>query len=333
MEEIVNLFVGFLQVLYLWILGSLKVFIPKSLRLKSVEGKNVLITGGGSGIGRLMAMKLYERGANIVIWDINPEGLKSTVEDLHSIRKDGKVLPMVVDVSDRNEVYEKSSEVKKQLGPESKVDILINNAGIVNGKRFLKLEDEKVVKLFEVNTLAHIWITKAFLPEMLADNDGHLVYIASIAGLSGGCNISDYAASKFANLGLEESIRYELKADGYNGIRSSIVCPWFISTGLFAGAKSDIIPFLEPEYVADCIIEGVLANDETIFIPRMMYLLYFLKSFLPSSASYKLFEVLKGTTAMDSFTGRHGSSDGSPDNERKTRALWHALISDLSSLN
>lgn len=112
----------------------------------------------------------------------------------------------------------------------------------------------------------------------------------------------------YANHGCD--VRYELKADGYHGVKSSIVCPWFISTGLFAGARSDIIPFLEPSFVADSIVTGVLADEEVIFIPRMMYFLNFLKSFMPSRAFYKIFEALKGTTAMDTFTGRHGHPSG-----------------------
>ncbi len=80
--------------------------------------------------------------------------------------------------------------------------------------------------------------TKAFLPDMMATNKGHIVSIASVAGLSGSVKLSDYCASKFAAVGFEESLRLELQCDGYYGIHSTVVCPFFINTGMFAGVKS-----------------------------------------------------------------------------------------------
>ncbi|PRD29453.1 UNVERIFIED_CONTAM: Short-chain dehydrogenase/reductase family 16C member 6 [Trichonephila clavipes] len=79
---------------------------------------------------------------------------------------------------------------------------------------------------------------KAFLPDMMAENKGHIVSIASLAGIAGATRLTDYCASKFAAVGFEESLRLELYDEGYTGIHSTVVCPFFINTGMFDGANS-----------------------------------------------------------------------------------------------
>jgi len=301
MDDIVDLVKGVVFMIIAWIQGCIMALIPSNLRLKDVSSDIVLITGGGSGIGQLVAIKFAKLGSTVVLWDLNQAGMNKTAADIKKVG--GRCHTYICDVSNRKAVYEVAQRVKEEVGV---VSILMNNAGIVNGKRLLKLEDEKIIKTFEVNTFAHFWTCKAFLPDMMSKNKGHIITVSSIAGMSGGCNISDYAASKFANIGFEESLRYELKTDGYDGIVSTMVCPWFINTGLFAGAKSEVIPFLEPEFVAKKIIEGVLINQEVIMIPRMLYYLYVLKSFLPVRAMFELCVLLKGHSAMDTFVGRNG---------------------------
>ena len=109
-------------------------------------------------------------------------------------------------------------------------------------KQFIKIFMCLTTKL----TFTLFWQTiKAFLPDMMAKSRvpgqkgyGHLVTVASIAGLSGSVRLADYCASKFAAVGLEESLRLELQCEGYNGIHSTVVCPFFISTGMFAGVDS-----------------------------------------------------------------------------------------------
>ena len=301
MDDIFGLLKGVVLMTIAWIKGSFMVFMPKNMRNKDVSKDIVLITGGGNGIGQIVATKFAKLGSTVVIWDLNEAGMKKTAEDIKKIG--GRCHTFVCDVSSREQVYEVAQRVKEEVGV---VSILMNNAGIVNGKRLLKLDDEKILKTFGVNTLSHFWTAKAFLPDMMSKNKGHIITVSSIAGLSGGCNLSDYSASKFANIGFEESLRYELKTDGYDGIVSTMVCPWFINTGLFAGVKSEVIPFLEPEYVANKIIDGVLINQEVILIPRMLYFLYFLKSFLPVKSMFEMLILLKGNHAMDTFVGRNG---------------------------
>ncbi|NXC94446.1 RDHE2 dehydrogenase, partial [Certhia familiaris] len=194
--------------------------------------------------------------------------------------------------------------VKKEVGD---VSILINNAGIVIGKGFLDSPDSLVEKTMEVNTMAHFWTYKAFLPAMIAANHGHLVSIASCAGLFGTNQLSDYCASKFAAVGFAESIDMEMRALRKTGVKTTIVCPYVINTGMFDGVKSKwprVLPSLDPEYVAERIISAVRQNQEMLFIPRMAYVLYFFKSFLPVKATVLLSDYFGSLDVMSTFKGR-----------------------------
>jgi all-trans-retinol dehydrogenase (NAD+) len=252
----------------------------------------------------MLATRFAALGSTVVIWDVNTKGLEETSTNIK--RLGGKCHTFVVDVSDRKLVYNMASRVKEEVGV---ITILINNAGIVSGNRFLQLDDQKIVRTMEVNTFASFWTTKAFLPDIIARGSGHLVTTASIGGITGSCNLADYCASKFAVIGFMEALRYELLCDGHRNIHTTTVCPWFIDTGLFNGVKCDIIPLLQPEYVVDSIMAGILINQAIIFLPRMLYFLYFLKSFMPVAAMDRMFVLLKADTSMDTFTGRNGNID------------------------
>ncbi|XP_014728571.1 PREDICTED: epidermal retinol dehydrogenase 2-like isoform X2 [Sturnus vulgaris] len=258
-----------------YLLESL-VFLVVPVRKKNVSGEIVLITGAGSGIGRLLAIKFASLGATVVLWDINQEALNCTVKVARE-NGAGRVHSYVCDCSKRQDIYRVADQVKKEVGD---VSILINNAGVVIGKRFLDSPDSLVDKTMEVNTMAHFWTYKAFIPAMIAANHGHLVSIASCAGLCGGSQLSDYCASKFAAVGFAESIDMELRALRKTGVKTTIVCPFAINTGMFDGVKSkwpNLLPVLDPEYVADRIISAVRQNQEMLLIPRILYVLHFFK--------------------------------------------------------
>ncbi|XP_039558870.1 epidermal retinol dehydrogenase 2-like [Passer montanus] len=300
-----NFFLETLKVIVLvvyYLLESL-VFLVVPGRKKNVSGEIVLITGAGSGIGRLLALKFASLGATVVLWDINQEGLNCTVR-LAREKGAGRVHSYVCDCSKRQDVYRLADQVKKEVGD---VSILINNAGIVIGKRFLDSPDALVEKTMEVNTMAHFWTYKAFLPAMIAANHGHLVSIASGAGLCGTSQASDYCASKFAAIGFAESIDMEMRALRKTGVKTTIVCPYVINTGMFDGVKSKwprMVPVLDPEYVAERIITAVRQNQEVLLIPRLTHLLCFLKSFLPVKVLVLLLDYFGLVEIMNTFKGR-----------------------------
>lgn len=278
-------------------------FLVVPVRKKNVSGEIVLITGAGSGIGRLLAVKFASLGATVVLWDINQEGLNCTV-GLVKQKGAGRVHSYVCDCSKRQDIYRVADQVKKEVGD---VSILINNAGIVVGKRFLDSPDSLVDKTMEVNTMAHFWTYKAFLPAMIAANHGHLVSIASCAGLCGTSQASDYCASKFAAIGFAESIDIEMRSLRKTGVKTTIVCPYVINTGMFDGVKSKwprLIANLDPEYVAERIVSAVRQNQEVVLMPRIAYLAPFFKSFLPVKAAVLLLDYFGLVDMMNTFKGR-----------------------------
>ncbi|RUS71580.1 hypothetical protein EGW08_020658 [Elysia chlorotica] len=131
------------------------------------------------------------------------------------------------------------AQVKQEVGD---VDILVNNAGIVTGTKFLDSPDSMNIKTMDINCNAHFWTVKAFLPAMLKKNRGHVVSLASAAGLFGVSGLSDYCASKFAAVGFDESLRAEIAKMGKTGVKTTVVCPFYINTGMFEGAQSRILP-------------------------------------------------------------------------------------------
>ncbi|XP_058384721.1 short-chain dehydrogenase/reductase family 16C member 6-like [Diceros bicornis minor] len=288
--------------------------IPKGK--KNIVGEIVLITGAGSGLGRLMAIKFASLGANLVLWDINQDGNMETCR-LAKEKGDVKVFAYKCDCSNRQEVYRVADEVKKEVGD---VTILINNAGVVTGEQFLNTPDHMVERSFLLNVLSHFWTYKAFLPAMIKANHGHLVCISSAAGVAGINGLSDYCASKFAAFGFAESLYLELKVQKKTKIKTTIVCPYFIKTGLFEGCTTKyplLLPILEPEYVAQKIVNAILEEQVYLIMPKFLNVALLLKQILSTDMMIALVEYLGVDTCMASFRGRKKADEGQTETERK----------------
>jgi NADPH:quinone reductase-like Zn-dependent oxidoreductase len=145
---------GAAVVLVLTAIGAVKAMLPCGwLPRKSVAGDIVLITGSGSGIGRLLAQRFAQLGSRLVLWDINAEGNEETARLVKKLGADAHTY--TVDLSSRVEIQRVDEQVKKEVGD---VDILVNNAGIVTGKKFLECPDYLIEKTMEVNTNANFWV-------------------------------------------------------------------------------------------------------------------------------------------------------------------------------
>jgi short-subunit dehydrogenase len=187
---------------------------------KSVKGDVAVITGGAGGIGRLMALRLAREGCKVVLLDINKAGLDSVAAEVAALGVTARAY--VCDVSKREDIYRVCKQVEDDFG---RVDILINNAGIVGGKTLLEADDNRMELTIRINTMALMWMTKALLPGMLRRNHGHIINVASSAGLVGVPGLVDYCASKFGAVGFDESLRIELKKLGTN-VKTTCLCKW-----------------------------------------------------------------------------------------------------------
>ena len=270
--------------------------------MSEIYGRNVLITGGASGIGLLMAKKLADRGAKVIIWDIDDSNLEKIAGEIKA--KGHSVAVYQCDVSIRNEVYRVAEVVKGDFG---KVDILINNAGIVSGKSFLECTDEQLEKSMAVNMLAHFWTVRAFLPEMIRAGNGHIVTISSAAGLIGVSRLVDYCTSKFAAFGFDEALRMEMKQEKWN-IKTTVVCPYFINSGMFEGVQtrfSCLLPILDIERVAERIVRAIKKDRRRLLMPPLVYSVWLLR-YLPAFVFDFITNFLGINAAMHTFRGRYG---------------------------
>ncbi|NXL76710.1 RDHE2 dehydrogenase, partial [Leptocoma aspasia] len=269
---------------------------------KWFAGEIVLITGSANGIGRQVALKLAPLGVTLVLWDIDDEGNKETCR-LAQENGASRVFVYHCDCSSREYVYEQAEKVKREVGD---VTILINNAGILIGKKFCELTDEEFEKTFRVNFFSQIWTCKAFLPAMVARNRGHLVSTASGAGLVGIYRASDYCASKSAIIALMEAINSELYHEGKRGIKTTIICPYFISTRLSKGFKSGkpcLFPVYDPEYAASRIVDAIKKEKFYLIMPPAVYSLG-LKIFVPRKAQLLFESYVKFPKSMDDAFGQ-----------------------------
>lgn len=260
---------------------------------------NVLITGAASGIGRLLAEKMSDRGARLILWDIDADGLRELAAGLKQLERQAVVYR--VDVSDRQAIARAAEHVLATHGP---IDVLINNAGIVTGQPILEASDEQIERTFGVNILAHFWTVRAFLPTMAERNRGHIVTIASAGGLVAAPRLSDYSATKFAAVGFDEALRLELAKQG-SAVKTTLVCPFYVGTKMFAGVTTRfpwLLPILEPDYVTDRIVDAIERQRPRLIMPRFAYVNFPLR-LLPVAWFDALIDFFGISRSMDEFTG------------------------------
>jgi all-trans-retinol dehydrogenase (NAD+) len=289
--------------------------------MTTLPGKRVLVTGAASGIGRQLALDLARRGAVVVGWDLDRPALDSLVEEVADLG--GAAHAYTCDVGDRAAVERTADLVRREVGP---IDVLVNNAGVVSGRPLTDLSEEDVERTFRVNTLAHFWTLQEFLPAMIERDSGHVVTVSSAAGLLGTPRLTDYAASKHAVVGLAESLRLEL-ARTAPGVRTTVVCPSYVDTGMFEGARirsRHLLPLLRTEDVSSAIVRAVERDQVRLLMPPAVHLVSPLRV-LPTRWFDTALRLLGITASMDAFVGRREQprgQDGSRDVD--ARSTSHA---------
>ncbi|MDO5608471.1 MAG: SDR family oxidoreductase [Capnocytophaga sp.] len=241
----------------------------------SFTGKNVLITGGASGIGKIMLRKALERKAdNVVIWDINGQGMEAVRQEFGLL---GAIHTITVDLSDIESIQNAVTATQQRI---THIDILINNAGIIIGKYFHEHSSDEITDTIHINTSAVMYTTHAFLPLMMKRNTGAICNIASSAGIIANPKMSVYAASKWAVVGWSDSLRLEMKQLSKN-ISVTTIMPYYINTGMFDGVQSKLLPILKPEPTAERIIRAVERGKSLYAIPLSYRFIRFSQGLLP----------------------------------------------------
>ncbi len=267
--------------------------------MKELRGKNVLITGGALGMGRSLARLLLQEGCRVAVADIREADLSEAEKDLSRY---GEAVSYLCDISDREKVYDLAERVQRGFGT---IDILVNNAGVVRSNPFLEKPDEVIERTIGVNLMAMFWTMKAFLPGMVEKKEGHVVNMASAGGLLGVPYISDYAASKFAVVGLTESLRQEFRLRGLRDIRFTYVCPNTVGTGMFEGARPVRgTRLLTAEEVTTRIVAGIKKNRSFIGVPWSVHLIPLVKAVTPIPLLDLFNRVMGIATSSETTTGR-----------------------------
>ncbi|KAK4170237.1 hypothetical protein QBC43DRAFT_305651 [Cladorrhinum sp. PSN259] len=211
----------------------------------------VLITGGAGGIGGGVVQLLAEKGIKVVVLDIQPLTFEAG-PTVHYFK---------CDITSPKTIAAVAQQIRSKVGEPT---VLINNAGVVQGRTILDASERDIRFTFDVNTFAHYWTVKEFLPSMIKNNHGMVVTVASVASWVTVPSMVDYAASKAAALSFHEGLTAELKTK-YNApkVRTVVVNQAYTKTPLFDGYANDspfMLPALEPDTVAEAIVRQVLSG-------------------------------------------------------------------------
>ena len=192
--------------------------------MTDLKNKNALITGAGKGIGKAIALALAKEGVNVILVSRTQTDIDQLADEASNLGV--KSLALAADVSDINSI---NSTVEKALSKFKTIDILINSAGIASFGKFMELEPAAWEKIIQVNLMGTYYTTRAVIPNMIERQTGDIINISSTAGLAGNALTSAYSASKFAVLGLTDSLMQEMRK---HNIRVSALTPSTVATDM-----------------------------------------------------------------------------------------------------
>ena len=234
--------------------------------MESLKGKIALVTGAGKGIGRAIVLALAQEGVHVGI-------VARTENDLQSLSEEVKALGVnaamaVADVSDIESVNAAVESIQNELG---NIDILVNNAGTATFGKFLELEPAEWENQIKVNLFGVYYVTRAVLPQMIERQTGDIINISSTAGLKGAATTSAYSASKFAVMGLTDSLMQEVRK---HNIRVTALTPSTVVTDL--AKSSNLINnneerVIHPEDLAELIVAQLKLNRRVFIKDAAMW--------------------------------------------------------------
>ncbi|MDK2124591.1 3-oxoacyl-[acyl-carrier-protein] reductase [Parachitinimonas caeni] len=233
------------------------------MRLKD---KVSIITGAASGIGHATALRFAAEGAKVVVCDLNREGIDAVVSEIK--QAGGEAVGFEVNVTNKQQLADMVAGVKDKYG---RIDVLVNNAGIVADAQLYKMTEEQFDRVIDINLKGVYNCTKAVVDHMLEQGSGVILNASSVVGLYGNFGQTNYAAAKFGVIGFTKTWAKEL---GRKGIRSNAVCPGFVATPILKSMPEKVIAAMEdkvpmkrlakPEEIASVYV--FLASDDASYI-------------------------------------------------------------------
>jgi short-subunit dehydrogenase len=262
--------------------------------MRSLAGKRVLITGGGGGLGRALALRFAAAGCHVIVADRDAASAERVAGEV-------KGAAYRLDVTDPADVL----SVRDRVLAAGPLDVLVNNAGVVFGGGFSDVALDRHHRTIGVNLGGVITLTHAFLADLVARPEAHVVNVVSASAFIPLAFGTTYAASKWAALGFSESLRDELRVQGRRHVGITAVCPSYVRTGLFDGAVPPrLTDWLTPDRVAAATVRAVLRNQGVVILPRRVRLLLALGGVLPWPVWRRMMALLGVSTSMQGWRGR-----------------------------
>jgi NAD(P)-dependent dehydrogenase (short-subunit alcohol dehydrogenase family) len=251
------------------------------MKKQNLNGKVAIVTGGARGIGLATATALAQAGAAVAIGDVDEAALAAAAET------SGAKFHGRLDVTDPEGYRAFVDEVEAALGP---IDVLVNNAGIMPTGHVHEESEGVARRMFEINVFGVITGTKRALETMLPRRSGHIINVASLAGVSAGAGVATYCGSKHAVVGFTDSARFEYAG---SGVEFTTVLPAFVNTDLTAGTHGlKLIKNVEPEDVAGRVINALERPRARVYAPKLGGVITNVQKFLPRSAIDRLTSAL-----------------------------------------
>jgi all-trans-retinol dehydrogenase (NAD+) len=268
--------------------------------MQSLTGKRVLITGGGRGLGRALAHRFAAAGGHVIVTDRDAAAAESVAGEVN-----GTALPL--DVTDPAAIL----AVRNRVRP---IDVLVNNAGVVFGGPFVDVPLDRHHLTVAVNLGGGLNVTHAFLADLVARPEAHVVNIASASAFIPLPWAASYAASKWAVVGFTESLRDELRLQGHRHVGVTAVCPSYITTGLFAGAAPPrLTTWLTPIGAADATVRAVLRGQGMVVLPWRVRMLLGVAGLLPWPLWRRAMALTGVSTSMTGWAGRRTDRPSEPE--------------------
>ena len=221
--------------------------------MEVLKSKKAIITGGARGLGKATAIAFAKEGIDVAISGRNEDTLKRTVAELETYGI--KAIYSVFDVSNYEQVKTGIKDIIERFGS---VDILVNNAGIGGFGSFNEMEVSQWSQIIQTNLMGMYYVTKEVLPHLIAKNEGDIINVSSTAGLTGNPTTSAYSASKFAVIGMSESLMKEVRKHNIRVVTltpSTIESDMSIEAGIAKKGSEDSV--LQPEDFAELIVAGL----------------------------------------------------------------------------